>query len=78
MQVRTPRRPSTIATQSKQAPIMHHGPRGVPDTGVCRVTRTPAANNAEATLSPSRARNGRPSKTIVIGPAASRRNIQST
>ena len=78
MQVRTPRRPFTIATQSKQAPIMHHGPRGAPDTDVSRVMRTPSANKADATLSPSRARTGRPSNRIVHGASPSRRNIQST
>jgi hypothetical protein len=78
MQVRVPRRPSTIATHSKQAPIMHHGPRGSPDTEVRRVTRIPAASSAEATLSPSLARTGRPSNVIVHGSAAPRRNIQST
>ena len=78
MQVRTPRLPSTIATQSKQAPIMHHGPRGAPDIAVRRVTLMPAASNADATLSPSRARTVRPSNVIVHGSAVSRRNIQAT
>lgn len=78
MQVRTPRRSSTIATQSKQAPIMHQGPRGAPDTAVHRVALIPAASKAEATLSPGHAGIGAPSNKKVVVPAAARRNIQST
>ena len=57
----TLRSPSIVTTQSKHAPIMHNGPRGVPETAVARKARSPAASIAAATESPSRAVTAVPS-----------------
>jgi hypothetical protein len=47
------RRPSTMTTHSWHTPIRQNMPRGVPARGLARRRRTPAANNAAASDSPS-------------------------
>ena len=62
--VRTPGCPFTVITHSKQTPMPQYSPRGSPRRGVVRNARRPAASNATATLSPSKARTSCPSTMI--------------
>ena len=58
--VTQPRRiaPSMATRQDWQTPIMQNAPRGVPETGLMPVCRTPSASKVTATISPTRP--GRP------------------
>ncbi len=58
------------ARQSKHTPIRQYGPRGAPVTGVVRQASNPAASNAAATVSPSRAGKVRPSIVTSTARAA--------
>ena len=71
--------PSISTRHSWQLPMRHHGPRGAPDTGVVRNTRTPLASSAAATVSPARASKVRPSKSnaMTLPASGSLRNIEA-
>ena len=66
MQARWPMRPSTVTTQSKQAPMPQCSPRGAP-LAVRRNATMPAADSAAAMVSPSSAAIGLPSNAKLMG-----------